>query len=875
MPSCSAKYPPRAKTLQASGLHAGQRGSLPRTTSDGRASVSFGRRACAVYPPTVWRPTPTDFEPPDCVLRREWVYGYDGSVKGAVHFISEEECVYPVAALVVIEKYARSPDQQSQQRFFEGHSRAVRCLHWNERRRLCISGQTDPKGAGQPYVCVWAPDFCSETISQLHHHERQVSAVAFSDDGRTAVSFGGEDAHIFCVWRDFARWDGVTGPSSDDPSRPSGPEKKAPMYSISSGRQATYAIFMASLGPNSDGQSMSFYTVGEKHFKQWSVSLRRPGEDPEVVQKRGCYGKAAQPKSPLYISHTGQIGKAYMVADNGYFYILKGNCVVQACPLGDVPLGCVAALPGNRWMAGSMNGTIFLGRADPLPHVEERLSIGQLVGHEGLLFCNTAVARLANSAAYWKPSGGNKSGSSLVLLGTSNGALFLTDLNRPGEGTVLQVSHNEEAWAMDFHPSLAILATGSVAKDVRFWNVAERRPAVGKVLKTDHAIWALAFHPEGALLALGCSAGKLEVYGFPSLQPVFSQVLPQGAAERICDVRFSVSGSLLGAACWDQNVYLLKVHTAQGAAPARVEFFKALSGHCSSPLCVMFTKEDDYIMSNSKDAEILHWRTKDGRRETSIAAFRDTAWQAPWTCLLGWHVLGVWGDPNYDQTDVNSVCQSSAPNDGYIALGDDYGKVKLFRFPSPYLEPPYRVYTGHSSHVTRVKFSRTNVLATLGGDDRSISQWVLEVPRKQSNQPRPMVHPWVHLHEADFPNNERFSFLGRPRPEEHLENLPAPARDSSSVPSERGSRGHRSGRPASAPGARRVQGRHRHGTDAPKQSIAFAGARTSSVPRQMPEAEAAIDAAPLESAPPPVLPSRSTRYNWLRSPGVGSALQWG
>merc|ERR1719253_156744 len=121
---------------------------------------------------------------------------------------------------------------------------------------------------------------------------------------------------------------------------------------------------------------------------------------------------------------------------------------------------------------------------------------------------------------------------SRLLLGTVNHALFMADLSQPGAGHCLQVSHTDEAWAMDFHPSLAILATASKAGDVRFWNVADKRPAVGKILKAKAEVISLAFRSQGDLLALGCEKGLLEVCGFPSLQPVFLETLSKGGPSR-------------------------------------------------------------------------------------------------------------------------------------------------------------------------------------------------------------------------------------------------------------------------------------------------------------------------------------------------------
>ena len=56
----------------------------------------------------------------------------------------------------------------------------------------------------------------------------------------------------------------------------------------------------------------------------------------------------------------------------------------------------------------------------------------------------------------------------------------------------------------------------------------------------------------------------------------------------------------------------------------------------------------------------------------------DIVWYT-WTCVLGSSVQGVW-PPYTDVTDVNASCVS---HDGHvIATGDDFGFVKLFKYPS-------------------------------------------------------------------------------------------------------------------------------------------------------------------------------------------------
>eukprot|EP00913_Durusdinium_trenchii_P004791 g4451.t1 len=270
---------------------------------------------------------------------------------------------------------------------------------------------------------------------------------------------------------------------------------------------------------------------------------------------------------------------------------------------------------------------------ETLPDGKEELRFGQLKGKEVEAFGSTATARF-NAVTV---------SGHLAVFGSSNHALFLIDYVQHELKRVLQVSHTAEAWALDFHPTLSILATASARGGVRFWNVADRKPAVGKVLRSELPTWALAFQPiDGSLLAVGMEKGVLEVMHFPSLQPTFRERLSR-AGERISAIRFSPCGRFVAAGSWDQEVYLLSINESQ-----KVALHKILSGNTSSITSVMFSADSHHVMSNSKDCQILHWSVKDGVLEPSQMCFRDTRWQAPWSAVLGWPVVGIWSDPRYD-----------------------------------------------------------------------------------------------------------------------------------------------------------------------------------------------------------------------------------
>ena len=67
-----------------------------------------------------------------------------------------------------------------------------------------------------------------------------------------------------------------------------------------------------------------------------------------------------------------------------------------------------------------------------------------------------------------------------------------------------------------------------------------------------------------------------------------------------------------------------------------------------------------------------------GKRITSKEEIHAIQW-ATWTSVLGSEVNGIW--PKYSQVnDVNATDALFAHR--VIATGDDFGLVKLFRFPS-------------------------------------------------------------------------------------------------------------------------------------------------------------------------------------------------
>lgn len=121
------------------------------------------------------------------------------------------------------------------------------------------------------------------------------------------------------------------------------------------------------------------------------------------------------------------------------------------------------------------------------------------------------------------------------------------------------------------------------------------------------------------------------------------------------------------------------------------------------------------------DLELLFWHAEDGA-QASGKDLRDATW-ATWTCVLGFPVKGIW-DKGMDGTDINDVCRSGGDM-RISAVGDDKGRVRIFRYPAVDGAGSI-VAKGHSSHVTRVRFTADSKrLLSLGGKDQTVLQWTV------------------------------------------------------------------------------------------------------------------------------------------------------
>ena len=61
-----------------------------------------------------------------------------------------------------------------------------------------------------------------------------------------------------------------------------------------------------------------------------------------------------------------------------------------------------------------------------------------------------------------------------------------------------------------------------------------------------------------------------------------------------------------------------------------------------------------------------------------------------------------------------------------LASGDDWGKLRILRYPSVKKSSKGVVGRGHSSHVTEVRWTPDDKrIITTGGEDQCVMQWIV------------------------------------------------------------------------------------------------------------------------------------------------------
>ncbi|XP_041107459.1 echinoderm microtubule-associated protein-like 4 [Polyodon spathula] len=632
-----------------------------------------GRPITMFIPSDVENYEDTRTELPSEKLKLEWVYGYRGrDCRANVSLLPTGELVYFIASVVVLFN-----SEERTQRHYLGHTDCVKCLAIHPDKIRIATGQiagVDKDGRPlQPHVRVWdSVSLSTLQIIGMGTFERGVGSLAFSkaDSGIHLCVIDDSNEHMMTVWD----W-----------------QKKSKIAEIKTTNEVVLVVEFHPTDTN------TIVTCGKSHIFFWTWS------GTSLARKQGIFGKYEKPKfiQCLAFLNNGDI----LTGDSGGIILIWSKCTVESTA-GKGPKGVyqisrqIKAHDGSLFTLCRMrNGTLLTGGGkdrkiilwDHDLHPERDIEVPDQYG------TIRAVAEGKGEE---------------VLVGTSRNFILRGTFN---DGFRVEVQgHTDELWGLASHPFRDLFLTCAQDRQVCLWSSRDHTLQWTRLL--DEPGHCAEFHPSGVVVAIGTHSGKWYVLDAESRDLVGVHT---DGNEQLSVMRYSIDGSLLAVGSHDSFIYLYTV-SENGRKYSRSG---KCTGHSSYITHLDWSPDNKFIMSNSGDYEILYWDIPNGcKLIRNRSECKDINW-ATYTCVLGFHVFGVWPEGS-DGTDINALVRSH--NRKVIALADDFCKVHLFQYPCSRPKAPSYKYSAHSSHVTNVSFVHSDShLISTGGKDTSIMQWRL------------------------------------------------------------------------------------------------------------------------------------------------------
>lgn len=427
----------------------------------------------------------------------------------------------------------------------------------------------------------------------------------------------------------------------------------------------------------------SLVSCGVKHIKFWSLCGNA------LTAKKGVFGKTGEIQTIMCLAF-GPDDTTYSGTLAGDIYVWRGSNLDRVIPAAHQGAIFTLDMSEDGYSTGGKDGTVKLWDPDFKPVTSVNLS-NSPVGYKGL----------SVRSVCWR---GDR-----VLIGTQDSQIFEVIVRDRDKPRCIVDGHAEgELWALAVHPKKPIFATGSDDQTLRLWNM-NNFEAISK-MSVDQKIRSCAFDADGSHIALGLTDGSFMVLKTRDLSEVIHL---KDRKEVIHEMKFSPCGKYLAVASNDNFVDIYSTEQ-------RYKLLGTCRGSSSFITHIDWSTDSNYLQTNSGAAERLFFKMPAGKQVTNREEISSIHWYS-FTGVLGNEVNGIW-EKYTDTNDVNAV---DANFQGEVLVtGDDFGLVKLFKFPCLKKAAKFRKYVGHSAHVTNVRFShdKTRVITT-GGADHAVFQW--------------------------------------------------------------------------------------------------------------------------------------------------------
>ncbi|RKP12349.1 WD40-repeat-containing domain protein, partial [Piptocephalis cylindrospora] len=609
------------------------------------------------------------------------VYGYNSrGTRDNIHLLpGGSHFAYHAGGVGVVQELAASGSQS----FFQAHgSSEISAMTLNATGNLLATGDTVTQVNGEDpavHLYVWKASGPEHTqVGQVNGGKALKSAVslAFSapteedEEGKYLAVIGDDLDHTLAIY------DWKSG-------------KEIASTSAHSDR-VLYVLFHPT-DPN------ALVTVGVRHIKLWTLDPKEGTLDP----KKGVFGTVGKQQTLLCAAYLPGASSLITGGMNGdiYQWDLEKRQVQRT-----ISSGHKKAVTGLRFVG--QDGTfVSIGKDG---RVEKHT--GELGKSKAQLLyqANEGVAARAISV---------DEGKSLAVIGLDDGTVLSLSLDKVHKeeeearaaGTALIRSHftsgNTEVWGIAADPSGDRVVSVSQDCQVLQWDLTQGHCIQATTLP--YKVQGAAYHPTGESIAVTTDVNRVYILSSKDLSILHEIKAPrrESASKSRDAVAFSPQ--------WPSPSHCL-YNTEDWSVQGN------LLGHTSLITAFDWSRDSLYLQSNSMDYELLFWDVEKQEQITRASDVRDVAW-ATFTLTTAWPTLGIWGE-GMNGRQINGVSRSS--DEKWLATGDDFARVSLFRYPAPQEGAAKVSLQGHASHVTNVIFSaHGSKILSVGGLDGTLLQW--------------------------------------------------------------------------------------------------------------------------------------------------------
>ena len=304
-------------------------------------------------------------------------------------------------------------------------------------------------------------------------------------------------------------------------------------------------------------------------------------------------------------------------------------------------------------------------------------------------------------------------------------ALSLMPLASPTHAQELLATlkgHSNEVWSVSFSPDGQVLASGSLDKTIKLWDVGSRRK-IATLKGHRYPVLSVSFSPDGQVLASGGNDTTIKLWDVGSRREIATLKGHRGA---VYSVSFSPDGQVLASCSSDKTIKLWYVGSRREIA--------TLKGHSEDVVSVSFSPDGQVLASGSYDHTIIKlWDVGSRREIATLKGHSSYVISVPFS-PDGQVLASGSRDKTIKLWDVGSrreiatlkghsniVWSVSFSPDGQVLASGSYDKtIKLWDVGS---RREIATLKGHSSAVFSVSFSPDGQVLASGSLDNTIKLW--------------------------------------------------------------------------------------------------------------------------------------------------------